>query len=185
MVTRILVLIIIFCASNYAQEPGRTDGTEESEFGRGGYPFATVKNSWSIQALFGSGAVKSKPAPWRSKEELTDLYYGLKIGYKLDFFDFFVGYSRIEQQNSDFYGFEVTREMPVGGMPDTKLGFSLGSELIKRDELDAEFSIVPGISAGIILSEHFILGIDYRHSIVFSDYNVTVNRFGAYFKTEF
>ncbi|MEE3235617.1 MAG: hypothetical protein VX294_15755 [Candidatus Latescibacterota bacterium] len=184
MLTRIFVFIITFGASNYAQEPGRTDGVEESEFGRGGYPFAVAKNSWSFQASLGSGRVNSESKSML-KEEVTDLYYGFKIGYKLDFFDFYIGYSRIEQQNSDFYGFGVTRERPAVGMPDIKLGFSLGSELIKRNELDTEFAIIPGINAGIMLNNHFILGIDYRRSIVFSDYNVTVNRFGAYFKTEF
>ena len=183
MLKHILAFTLIFCASNYAQEPGRTDGAEESEFGRGGYPFATVKNSWSIQALFGSGVVKSKPDPWWTKE-LTDLYYGLKIGYKLDFFDFFAGYSRIDQQNTDFLGLGITREIPFGGIPDVTIGFSLGSEIIRRGNVDTEFSIVPGFNAGIILSDRLKLGLDYRRSIVFSDYNVRVNRFGLSFKAD-
>ncbi|MAN24711.1 MAG: hypothetical protein CME10_10620, partial [Gemmatimonadetes bacterium] len=131
----------------------------------------------------GSGVVKSKPGPSWTKE-LTDLYYGLKIGYKLDFFDFFAGYSRIDQQNTDFLGLGITREIPFGGIPDVTIGFSLGSEIIKRDNVDTEFSIVSGFNAGIILGDRLKLGLDYRRSIVFSDYNVTANRFGLSFKAD-
>jgi hypothetical protein len=183
MFNRILVFTIVFCAYNYAQEPGRTDGPEESEFGRGGYSFGEIKNSWNIQTVFGSASVKSE-GKVALKNVTTDLYYGLKIGYRLDSFDFNAGYRRIDQQNTDFFGFGVTREMPVDGIPDVELGFSLGSETIKRDNLDTEFSIVPGISAAVILGDRFDIGVDYRRSIVFSDYNVSINCFGAYIKIE-
>lgn len=183
MFNLILVFTIVFCASNYAQEPGRTDGPEESEFGRGGYSFGGKKNPWYIQVSFGSASVKSEDkSPLKS--EITDLYYDLKVGYRLDSFNFNAVYSQIDQQNTDFFGFGVTREIPVDGISDVKLGFSLGSETIKRDNWDTEFSIVPGISAVVILGNRFDIGVDYRRSIVFSDYNVTVNRFGAYFKIQ-
>ena len=183
MLKHILAFTLIFCTANYAQEPGRTDGAEGSEFGRGGYRMSNIKNPWQIKVSFGSARVNSD-GEFAEKREVTDLYYGLKLGYKLDSFDFDIGYSRIDQQNTDFLGLGITREIPFGGIPDVTIGFSLGSEIIKRDNVNTEFSIVSGFNAGIILGDRLKLGLDYRRSIVFSDYNVTVNRFGLSFKAD-
>ena len=59
MLKHILAFTLIFCTANYAQEPGRTDGAEGSEFGRGGYRMSNIKNPWQIKVSFGSARVNS------------------------------------------------------------------------------------------------------------------------------
>ena len=47
--------IALLLGSSASAQPGRTDGAEESEFGKGGYPFGTPSHRVYLNTAFGSG----------------------------------------------------------------------------------------------------------------------------------
>ena len=84
MKTASLTLIFTICAAMLcmpldAGEPGRTDGPEGSEVGRGGYPFGGPEGRFYISPAFGSGIFDRN-----ADDSRTGLLYSMNLGYERD-----------------------------------------------------------------------------------------------------
>ena len=65
----------LWAASAFAGDgsPGRTDGPEGSEIGKGGYRLAGTPGTWSVAPFLGAAIVES------DDDSETDLMYGLNV----------------------------------------------------------------------------------------------------------
>jgi hypothetical protein len=164
--------------------PGRTDGLEGSEIGRGGYPHHATESRLFLEPFFGAAAVDIEPEGGFGNTSETDLLYGLNVGYLMeDWLGVQAGYGYIAgDQKTSLYMVGVRNILQYDPF---NYYLRLDAELFSPDVGDSYFGIVPGVGAEVIISDRLRAGLQYQHDFIFSDDNISVNRFTARLKVRF
>jgi len=176
-----LVLGLATGAGADEPEPGRTDGPEGSEYGRGGYWRYRMAGQFYVEGFFGAAAVDIEADDADFSQ--TDLISGFNVGYMTeDWLAFQLGYGYISDQKISLFS---------GGMRSSynlepfNYYFSLDAELYSPDSGGDNFGIVPGVGAEMILGDHLRVGLRYQHDFIFADETISINRFTAKVQFEF
>jgi opacity protein-like surface antigen len=163
--------------------PGRTDGPEGSEVGRGGYAHFGTPGSIYIESFFGA-AVDIELEGSGDESSMTDLVYGANVGYMMEeWLSVQIGYGYIGgDQKSSIYSIgirNVLRNEPVNWY------MGLDAELYAPDVGDSRFGIAPTAGAEVVISEKLRIGLQYQHDFIFSDDTISINRFTARLQLKF
>ena len=163
--------------SHAGVEPGRTDGPENSEYGTGGYRMLRMHGQYYLEGYFGTAVVDIEPddTPHVSR---TDLMGGINAGYMIeDYLAFQIGYGHIAGDSSaDLYTMGMRQSL--NRAPFNYL-IGLDAESYSPDDGSSKFGIAPGVGAELILNESLQVGLRYQHDFIFSDDNISINRFSA------
>lgn len=175
--TLLLLLAIASSPTSAEVEPGRTDGAENSEYGKGGYRLLQTFGKYYLEGYFGAAAVDIEldNAPQVSQ---TELMGGINAGYLIDeYLAFQMGYGHISGDSSaDLFSMGMRQSMSRA--PFNYL-FGLDAEIYSPDGGSSKFGIAPAVGAELILNESFQVGLRYQHDFIFSDDNISINRFTA------
>ena len=173
----IWLLLVVAAAGAGADEPGRTDGPEGSEYGKGGYNFLGGDGSLYLEGYFGAAQVDIKPEGAGDNSSQTDLHFGLNVGYQFDYWlSFRAGFGHITEQKINLYSAGVR-----GSYDQEPINYflSLDAEIFAPDVGDSRFGIVPGVGVEAVISDHLSVGLSYQHDFIFSDDSVDIDRFTA------
>jgi opacity protein-like surface antigen len=182
-----IVVIAVWAGAAMAADPpppGRTDGPEGSEVGRGGYAHFGTPGSIYIEPFFGAAAVDIELEGSGDESSMTDLIYGVNVGYMMEeWLGVQVGYGYIGgDQKSSIYSAgirNVLRNEPVNWY------MGLDAELYTPDVGDSRFGIAPTAGAEVVISEKLRIGLQYQHDFIFSDDTISINRFTARLQLKF
>jgi|SaaInl7_200m_RNA_FD_contig_41_1350851_length_1415_multi_8_in_0_out_0_2 hypothetical protein len=173
-------LIVVSAAVGYADEPtpGRTDGPEGSEVGRGGYPHYGAPGSLFIEPFFGAAAVDIELQETGDESSKTDLIYGVNVGYFMEeWLGVQAGYGYIGgDQKASIYSAgirNVLRNEPFNWF------MSLDADLYSPDAGDSHFGVAPGFGAEVVIHDRLRVGLQYQHDFIFADDTISINRFTA------
>ena len=159
---RIVAIIALMTTPVLAQDEGRTDGPEESEYGKGGNPFGTTVGRLYLNGAFGSGFYQGP-----SLGDETGFVYGFDLGYEMD--------EWIGVQGS--YAYVSDRELSIYSIG-TNFSYhwypfvysvGLGAGLYDHEVGDRHFGLSPGAGIDIVLGENVRLGLNYKHDYIFTD----------------
>ena len=170
-----MVLILGLAASAGAgePEPGRTDGPEGSEYGKGGYWRYRTNGEFLVEGYFGAAAVDIDERSFSR----TDLISGVNAGYMVeDWLAFRIGYGHISDQGTDLFSIGMLSSY---NLEPFNYFFSLDAELYSPDPGEDKFGIVPGAGAEMVLGDHVRVGLRYQHDFIFADETISINRFTA------
>jgi opacity protein-like surface antigen len=159
-------------------EPGRTDGPEGSEIGKGGYRFGRTPGVFFVEPFLGAAVVDVEiEGAGTDDVSETDLVYGGEIGYLTeDWLGVHVGYAFIDDQESTLFNVGMRQIMMYDPF---NYYLRLDAELYSPDGGDTKFGIAPGVGAELMLTDKLRLGLQYQHDFIFSDDNISINRFTA------
>ena len=158
-------------------EPGRTDGPEGSEYGKGGYSRSGLGGQYFLEGFFGSAQVDVDGADGADNTSETDLLGGLTLGYQIeDWLSFQVGYGHISDQNISLYGVGARSRYDL-----SPFGYflTLDAGLMSPDQGDTKFTVTPGAGVDLTISEKVRVGLAFQHDFVMSDDNLDIDRFTA------
>ncbi len=179
----VLTLGLVAGAGADEPEPGRTDGPEGGEYGKGGYRYASTGGDFFVEGFFGSATVEEDGEDMVEGTSETDLISGLNLGYEIeDWLAFQLGYGFIWDQKTNLIS---------GGMRSSynlqpfSYFFSLDAELYSPVEKSAKFGIVPGVGAELVLRENLRVGLRFQRDFIFADDSISINRFTARLQFEF
>jgi hypothetical protein len=156
-ITGATLIVFTLVAAAAAQETGRTDGPDESEYGKGGYPYGGGVEQFYITPSFGSGSV----------DGATGLLYGFDVGYKTDgWIGVQGGYSYLSEAQLHIatlgarfdYAFE-----PFVSYVTMQAG------LYSKDGGNRNFGVAPGAGIDIQLGDRLRLGLKVAHDFILSD----------------
>ena len=180
-------LVVVLCWAEWSAaepRPGRTDGAEGSEFGRGGY--SRFGESGQIYAFgyFGAATVDIEPEDGTGNFSSTDLVSGFHVGYMTqDWLAVQLGFGHISgDRPADMFMVGVRNSMnrePINYF------FSLDAELYSPDRGGSKFGIVPGVGAEILVTEWMQLGLSFQRDFIFADDSIGINRFAARLQFKF
>lgn len=165
----LFAMMLALLASNVAvAQTGRTDGPEESEFGKGGYPFGGPGSQFYINTAFGSGFFK----PAGLSDTQTGFLYGVDLGFEMDqWLGVQIGYTYLSDRDMSIYSigsrFAYTYEPFIYHV-------SLSAGLYDPEIGSQNFGLAPGAGIDIKVSDRVRLGLDYKHDFIFTD-NVTTD----------
>lgn len=163
---------VLLCSSAGAQTRGRTDGPENSEFGRGGYEAPGAAGPFSLEADWGASVQGSGTSTG------SPLFAGLTLSYWAS--DWFLldvtGNYLWNNRNIDaLIGPRCrTATYPVSFSLGLKAGVMFlanppGSGLPPA----ARFGLAPQVGADILLSRHLYLGLNYAIDIPVGDGDIS------------
>ena len=162
----ILTLVILCCGAAHAQT-GRTDGPEQSEFGKGGYPFGGKLNRVYLNAAFGSGFFQT-PGLGNTR---TGFLFGADVGYEMDqWLGIQAGYAYLSDR--DLSIFSIGSRFAYTFEP-FSYHVSLDAGLYSPETGERNFGLAPGAGIDIIVSDRVRLGLDYKHDFIFTDNQTT------------
>lgn len=168
----ILVLGLAAGAGAKEPEPGRTDGPEGSEYGKGGYQRHHTGGGYYLDGYFGSASVD-----WEGLRAQSDLIAGFDAGYMVeDWLAFQVGYGYITDQKIGLYSLGMRSSYDAEPF---NYYFTLGAEVFSPDQGDSQFGLVPGVGAEMMLNDRLRVGLGYQHDFIFADREVGIDRFTA------
>lgn len=164
--------------------PGRTDGPEGSEVGKGGYPHYGTPGHLYIEPFFGAAVVDIEPEGRGDDISQTDLIYGVNVGYLMEeWLGVQVGYGYIAgDQKTSIYSVgmrNILRYDPFNWY------MRLDAELYSPDVGKSRFGIAPAVGAEIVISDQLSAGLQYQHDFIFSDDSISINRFTASLRVNF
>ena len=163
-------------------EPGRTDGPEGSEYGKGGYRYNRMGGQYYLEPFFGSAQV-GREVEGADNISQTDLMGGFNAGYQIeDWLAFQLGFGYISEQKISLFSAGIRNRYnlePFGYF------FALDAEIYSPEQGNNQFGIVPGAGAELLLSERLRVGLGYQHDFIFSDGNIGINRFIAKLQFKF
>lgn len=163
----------LWAASAFAADPspGRTDGPEGSEIGKGGYRHARIQGAFSVAPILGAAMVES------DRDSETDLVYGLNVGWRTeDWLGVHASYALILDQETSLFGVGVRNILEYEPF---NYHLSLDAELYAPSEGDTNFGLAPGVGAEVLLNDNLSLGLQYQRDFIFSDESIGINRFTA------
>lgn len=176
-----LVLALATSVGADEPEPGRTDGSEGSEYGRGGYLRYRTGGRFFIEGYFGAAGVDIEYADSGGDTSETNLISGFNAGYMVeDWLALQLGFGHISDQKINLFSIGMRSSY---NLEPFNYYFSLDSELYSPDRGKDKFGIAPGIGAEMVLSDHLRVGLCYQHDFIFADETISINRFTA--KVEF
>ena len=133
-----LIALLALAVGAQAATPGRTDGPEGSEYGKGGYHYKAQYGRFYTEGFLGAAMMESE-----GSDTETNLITGLNAGYMVEeWLAFQVGFAHILDQNINLY---------AGGVRSAYITrpfnyyFSLDAELYSPEVGDTHFGIVPGV----------------------------------------
>lgn len=174
----LLLLIAVTSTPSLAEvEPGRTDGAENSEFGKGGYRLLRTHGQYYLEGYFGAAVMDIEPTD-STKVSQTELMGGVNVGYRIeDYLAFQMGYGHISGDlSADLFSMGMRQSM--NRAPFNYL-FGLDAEIYSPDGGSSKFGIAPSVGAELILNESVQVGLRFQHDFIFSDDNISINRFTA------
>ena len=181
-----LIALLALAVGAQAATPGRTDGPNGSEYGKGGYHHKAQYGRFYTEGFFGAAMIESEVS-----DTETDLISGLNVGYMVEeWLAFQLGFARILDQNINLY---------AGGVRSAYVNrpfnyyFSLDAELYSPESTarrrakigDTRFGIVPGVGAEVILSDRLRAGLRFQRDFIFADDMIHINRFTAKIQVDF
>lgn len=156
-------------------EPGRTDGPEGSEYGKGGYQFQRQPGQIYFDGYVGAAIVDIEIEDTNAQSDETDIIYGLGVGYQIDdWLGFQLGYGHITDQKTDLFSAGVL--VPYELEPFNYF-MSLDAEIYAPASGENRFGIVPGVGVEVMLNDRLSAGLRFQHDFIFSDDTISVNRF--------
>ena len=170
-------LLLATAAPSFAgPEPGRTDGSEGSEYGTGGYSRYGHGGQYFLEGFFGSAQVDVE-VEGADNTSQTDLLGGLTLGYQIeDWLSFQVGYGHISDQKIKLYSVGARSRYDF-----SPFGYflTLDAGLLALDGGDSNFSVTPGAGVELMISKKLQVGLAFQHDFVMSDDNLDIDRFTA------
>ena len=173
-----LIALLALAVGAQAATPGRTDGPEGSEYGKGGYHYKAQYGRFYTEGFLGAAMMESEDS-----DTETNLITGLNAGYMVEeWLAFQVGFARILEQNINLY---------AGGVRSAYVSrpfnyyFSLDAELYSPEIGDTHFGIVPGVGAEVILSDRVRAGLRFQRDFIFADDMIHINRVTAKIQVDF
>ncbi len=157
-------------------EPGRTDGPEGSEYGKGGYQSGRAPGRFFVEWRYGAATLESEDG--NVEESSTDLVSGLNVGYLLDdHIGLQLGLSHIASDPSaNLYSIGMRNSL---GLEPFNYFFMLDAELYSPDGGSSKFGIAPGVGAEMVLNDKLQVGLRFQHDFIFADDTISINRFTA------
>ena len=173
-----LIALLALAVGAQAATPGRTDGPEGSEYGKGGYHHNAQYGRFYTEGFLGAAMLESE-----GPDSETDLITGLNVGYMVEeWLAFQLGFARILDQNTNLY---------AGGVRSAYVSqpfnyyLSLDAELYSPEGDETRFGIVPGVGAEVILSDRLRAGLRFQRDFIFADEMIHINRFTAKIQVDF
>lgn len=163
-----MVLVLCLAASAGAKEPepGRTDGPEGSEYGKGGYLRHGTGGGFYVDGYFGAAGVEIEQKFGKDLRQ-TDLIAGFNAGYLVeDWLAFQAGYGYITDQKIGLYSLGMRSSYDAEPF---NYYFTLGAEVFAPDQGDSQFGLVPGVGAEMMLNDRVRVGLGYQHDFIFAD----------------
>lgn len=159
--------VALLLTGGASAQTGRTDGAEESEFGKGGYPFGEARHRFYLNTAFGSGFF-DKTALDNTR---TGFLYGAELGVEMDeWIGIQAGYTYLSDRDMSI----VSLGSRFAYVFDPFVyHVSVNAGLYAPKEGDRNFGLAPGAGIDIILHERVRIGLDYKHDFVFSDNRTT------------
>jgi len=157
-------------------EPGRTDGPEGSELGKGDYRSWRTPGQFFVEGTFGAAAVDFEAEDRSLNISETDLVSGLNVGYLLDdHIGLHLAFSHISSdQAAKLYGIGIRNSL---GLEPFNYFFTLDAELYSPDGGSSRFGIAPGVGAEMVLNDRLVVGLRFQHDFIFDDDTISINRF--------
>ena len=170
--------------SNNAAEPGRTDGPEGSEYGKGGYWHNAQYGRFYTEGFMGSASVDIEGAGLSTvKTSQTDIIAGLNAVYMIeDWLAFQLGFAHISDQDINLYSGGIRSAYATEPF---NYYFSLDAEIFSPSVGGDHFGIVPGVGAEVILTNHLRVGLRFQRDFIFADDTIKINKFTAKVQLDF
>ena len=166
----------------YAADPGRTDGPEGSEYGKGGYGRFRSEGQLYVEGYLGSATVSTEYESGLETQE-TDLFTGLYVGYQIEnWLGFQVGYARIANQAAHLIS-AGTRS--VFDASPFAYYLAIDAEIYAPAGRDSHFAVAPGVGAEVGLNETLHVGLHLQRDIIFADDSIGINRLSAKIRFNF
>jgi len=164
--------------------PGRTDGPEGSEYGKGGYWHNAQYGRFYTEGFWGAAQVDIGGVGLDGVgSSQTDLISGLNVGYAMeDWLAFQLGFAQISDQKIRLYSGGVRSAYTTEPF---NYFLSLDAELYSPDRGESHFGIVPGAGVEVILHRHLRVGLRFQHDFIFADETIGINRFTAKVQLDF
>ncbi len=173
-----LIVLLALAVGAQAATPGRTDGPEGSEYGKGGYHHKAQYGRFYTEGFLGAAMVESGV-----EDPETNLITGLNAGYMVEeWLAFQVGFAHILDQNVNLYSGGVRSAYVTRPF---NYYFSLDAELYSPDVGDTSFGIAPGVGAEVILNDRLRAGLRFQRDFIFADDMIYINRFTAKIQVDF
>ncbi len=173
-----LIALLALAVGAQAATPGRTDGLEGSEYGKGGYHHKAQYGRFYTEGFLGAARVERE-----GSDPATNLITGLNVGYMVEeWLAFQMGFARILEQNTNLYAGGVRSAYVTRPF---NYYFSLDAELYSPEVGDTSFGIVPGVGAEVILSDRLRAGLRFQRDFIFADDMIYINRFTAKIQVNF
>lgn len=162
----IIGLIVVTAMSAVAQDVGRTDGPEETEYGKGGNPFGSPDGRLYLNAVFGSGFFEIA-----GLSDKTGFLYGLDLGYEMyEWIGIQTGYAYLSDRDLSIYSVGANFSYPWHPFV---YNVGLGAGLYVPDIGERSFGIAPGAGVDIVLGKNVRIGLNYKHDFIFTDVMTT------------
>jgi len=167
--TSIVLIAALVClapASVMAEETGRTDGPEGTEYGKGGNPFGTRLGRVYAGASFGSGFFSLQGAGRK-----TGFLYGVDLGYEMDeWIGLQAGYAYLADRDMSIYSLGTRLCYPWERFV---YSISIQAGLYAPDLGERNFGLAPGAGIDILVHDRVRIGLGYKHDFVFTDGRTT------------
>ena len=191
-----LVALLVLAAGARADSatPGRTDGPEGSEYGKGGYWHKAQYGRFYTEGFLGAAMVERTEVRFdRNSNEKTDLVLGGHAGYMIEeWLAFQLGFARVLDQGISIYSggirssyvyqpfnYYVSLDAGLYSLPDA------GNRFDKT-----LFGIAPGVGGEVMLSDHLRVALRFQRDFVFGEQegflddigieeSIRINRFTA------
>lgn len=176
-ICRFIAIAALSATTVVAQDVGRTDGPEESEYGKGGNPFGSNVGRLYVSAAFGSGFYSSA-----TLSDETGFTYGVNLGYEMDdWIGLQGGYTYLSDRDLAIYNIGTNFNYPWHPFV---YNVSLDAGFYDPDVGDRSFGLAPGAGIDIVLGENVRVGLNYRHDFIFTD-NATTDMNRVYAGVKF
>ena len=173
-----ILAILALAVPTFADDSGRTDGPEGSEYGKGGYRYWSTGGAYFLEGFVGAAVVDTD-----LEVSETDLFSGVNAGYMVeDWLAVQLGFGHISDQKTNLFSAGMRSSYDLDPF---SYSFSLDTELYSPDVGSTKFGIAPGVGAEMHLSERLHIGLLFQHDFIFADDNISINRFSGKIQFQF
>lgn len=173
-----ILAILALAVPTFADDSGRTDGPEGSEYGKGGYRYWSTGGAYFLEGFVGAAVVDTD-----LEVSETDLFSGVNAGYMVeDWLAVQLGFGHISDQKTNLFSAGMRSSYDLDPF---SYSFSLDTELYSPDVGSTKFGIAPGVGAEMHLSERLHIGLRFQHDFIFADDNISINRFSGKIQFQF
>ncbi len=178
-----ILAILALAVPTFADDEGRTDGPEGSEYGKGGYRYWSTGGGYYLEGFVGAAVVDIEFDNSDPEVSQTDLFTGVNAGYMVeDWLAFQLGFGHISDQKTNLFSAGMRSSYDLEPF---SYSFSLDTELYSPDVGSSKFGIAPGVGAEMHLSKRLQVGLRFQHDFIFADDNISINRFSGRVQFQF